>query len=186
MSRFVFRKIETGEELPYSTVSITRTIMVPQKVKSPLWDSEGNRLSKAQLAELGLVAVEYPDQSQEWKEWKSFTSMYEAFPEAIGRVEKYRDLMNQLDIPYSATTDQIEAAVREKISDRTAQEEMIARINAAMLDVKVNYQAWAIASGLEAYVGNDFTTWLHMPILIKYLPSSKPVEPEYRQPIELD
>jgi hypothetical protein len=186
MARYVFRDKETGEELPFSTLEVVRTKMIPTKVRCRLWDSEGNRLPAAQLAELGLEAVEYPDQSEEWQEWKNFTSMYEAFPEAAERVQEYKDLMDEIGCSYSATTNEVEAAVRAKFTDDLqGGSEMIDKINAALLNVKVNYQAWAIAAGLSAFVGNDFTTWLHMPILIKYLPSNNPAEPAYREPTVL-
>lgn len=184
MSKFVFRNTATGEELPYNTQSVKRKIMVPQIVDQPLWDAQGNRVPSSVLAAVNLEVVEYPDQTEAWTEWKCYTSMYATFPEAVGRVTAYKDLMDELELPYNATTDAIEAKIRSKFeTDVQAGNELIATINATLLNVKVNYQAWAIAAGLPAYTGNDFTTWYHMPILIKYLPSMNPVEPEYKNPV---
>lgn len=177
-----FRKIGTDELLPYNTLSISVDRQVILKVEQPIYDSEGHRLSIKDLADLcGLEILVTPDQTDEYIEYHKFVPLFEANPDLETRVQEYKAFFDELEIGYDSNTDEMEAAIREKIP-AAQQVEYVQRMQTALTNVKVNYQAALAVVEDEDGTGNDFETWLHTPLLIKYMPSSHPVVPEYKAP----
>ena len=177
-----FRKIGTDELLPYNTLSISVDRQVTLKVEQPIYDSEGHRLSIEDLARLcGLEILVTPDQTEEYIEYHKFVPLFVANPDLEPRVQEYKAFFDELEIPYNSNTDQMEEAIRSKIP-AAQQVEYVQRMQTALTNVKVNYQAALAIIGDDDGTGNDFETWLHTPLLIKYMPSSHPVEPEYKAP----
>ena len=128
----------------------------------------------------------YPDQTTEYVNYKKFTALFAANPDLEPRVQEYKAFFDELGIGYDSNTDQMEAAMVAKFGDNKEQKlEFYSRMNAALTNVKVNYQAAIqfLGEDGDAYAqADDFITWLHTPLLIQYMPSSNPVEPEYRTP----
>ena len=182
----VFRKIGTTTEIPYSTTTIELERQVIQKVHQPLWTAEGRRLSIADLAKLGVEVYVYPDQTKEYTEYHAFTKLFTANPDLEPRVKEYKAFFDELEISYDSNTDQMEAAMAAKFGDNKEQKlEFYSRMNAALTNVKVNYQAairFLGEDGSGYAPADDFITWYHTPLLVKYMPSSNPVEPPYIPP----
>ena len=182
----VFRKIGSTEEIPYSSQAVEIEKQVVCKVRQPLWDSQGKRLSIEELASAGLEVFVYPDQTEYYNNYHAFTALYTANADLEPRVLEYKACFDELGISYDSNTDQIEAAMNTKFGeDATAKAEFYTRIQTALTNVKVNYQAAIMFLG-EAGSGyvtaDDFITWLHTPLLIQFMPSANPEVPEYREP----
>lgn len=183
----VFRKIDNPEvSLPYDTLTVEVEKTIKVKVKQPLWDMAGKRLSVAELAAIGYEVYVTPEQTPEYYEFKQYRGLYAANPDLENRVKEYKAYFDELGIGYDSNTDVMEVAIKEKIA-ADVQVEYVQKMQTALTNVKVNYQA-AIAAvemsgvGDLGVTGNDFETWLHTPLLIKYMPSAGMVEPEYKEP----
>lgn len=182
----VFRMIGSTEEISYNTPAITVEKQVVCRVRQPLWTQEGKRLTIQELANVGVEVYVYPDQTTEYVNYKKFTALFAANPDLEPRVKEYKAFFDELGIGYDSNTDQMETAMVAKFGDNKEQKlEFYSRMNAALTNVKVNYQAAIqfLGEDGDAYAqADDFITWLHTPLLIQYMPSSNPVEPEYRTP----
>lgn len=183
----VFRKISNPEvTLPYETLSVEVDKQITIKVKQPLWNAEGKRLSVSELAAIGYEVFVTPDQTPEYLEFMEYRALFTANPDLEARVQEYKDFFDELEIGYDSNTDVMEAAIKAKIAE-DKQVEYVQRMQTALTNVKVNYQA-AIAAVHYAtgedtgLTGNDFETWLHTPLLIKYMPSAGYPQPEYKAP----
>jgi len=183
----VFRKIGNPEiTLPYETLSVDVDKQITIKVKQPLWDAEGKRLGIDELTAIGYEVFVTPDQTPEYLEFMEYRALFTANPDLEARVIEYKAFFDELEIPYNSNTDVMEAAIKAKI-DEDKQVEYVQRMQTALTNVKVNYQA-AIAAVHYAtgedtgLTGNDFETWLHTPLLIKYMPSAGLPQPEYKEP----
>lgn len=186
----VFRKIGTEETLPYNTTSVLVEKTVVVKVKQPIYDKAGNRLSVADLKNIcGLEVLVTPDQTEDYIMYHKFVPLFAANPDLEPRVLEYKAFFDELGISYDSNTDAMEAAINEKIGEAN-RVEYVQRMQTALTNVKVNLQAaiTVIQSQSENpddyidIVGNDFETWLYTPYLFKFMPSAKPVEPEYLPP----
>ena len=182
----VFRMIGSTEEIPYNTPAITVEKQVVCQVRQPLWTQEGKRLTIQELANAGVEVYVYPDQTTEYVNYKKFTALFAANPDLEPRVQEYKAFFDELGIAYNSNTDQMEAAMVAKFGDDKDQKlEFYSRMETALTNVKVNYQAaikFLGEAAAEYTPADDFITWLHTPLLIQYMPSSNPVEPEYRTP----
>lgn len=182
----VFRMIGSTEEIPYNTPAITVEKQVVCQVRQPLWTQEGKRLTIQELADAGVEVYVYPDQTTDYVNYTKFTALFAANPDLEPRVQEYKAFFDELGIAYSSNTDQMEAAMVAKFGDDKDQKlEFYSRMETALTNVKVNYQAaiqFLGEAAAEYTPADDFITWLHTPLLIQYMPSSNPVEPEYRTP----
>lgn len=182
----VFRKIGSTEEIPYNTTAVTVEKQVTCQVRQPLWTNEGTRLSIAELAAAGFEVFVYPDQTQDYINYQMFTALFTANPDLEPRVQEYKACFDELGIAYNSNTDQMEEAINSKFGDNFEKKtEFYSRMQTALTNVKVNYQAairFLGEAGHDYAPADDFITWYHTPLLIQYMPSSQPVEPEYREP----
>lgn len=182
----VFRMIGSTEEIPYNTTAITVERPVICKVRQPLWNKEGKRLTIQELADVGVEVYVYPDQTQEYTEYHTFTKLFTANPDLEPRVQEYKVCFDELGIGYDSNTDQMEAAILAKFGENFEQKtQFYSRMQTALTNVKVNYQAairFLGEEGADYAPADDFITWYHTPLLVKYMPSSNPVEPAYLPP----
>ena len=181
----VFRFIGSQDEIDYTTKSIEVEEQVVVKVSKRVWDNEGHRLSIEELKQLGLEVYVYPDQTKEYNDYHYFTPLFTYNPDLEPRVKEYKACFDELGIAYDSNTDQMKVAMDKKFGEGTIESaEFYARMEVALTNVKVNYQAAIKFMGdPEQYTpADDFITWYHTPLLIKYMPSANPEEPEYRAP----
>lgn len=159
----VLRKLKntgTGEFLEIRTPFVEREISVPTRVRIPLYVN-GELLSAAELADLGLEIVEF---TQDELDAQTYPSYYAANPDLAIRVRQYKALLDTLGLAYDATTDDIEEAVAISVSvEESDKLALITRIKAAFDNVVLNLQA----IGVEAA---SYEAWRAMPKLVKYLP----------------
>jgi len=180
MPKFEFRKInDPNVKFDYRTRTYERTIMVPKIVKAPLWDADNNRLSLEELQNIGLEILYTPDPSQEELDYDMYTQMYANNPQLATRIEEYKGYLDQLSVPVTANSTQIDAAIQanETLSD-TEKLELAQRISTCFHDILVNVQALGIMM-------TDFEIWANMEKFVYYLPSNNPPEPERTQSVVL-
>lgn len=174
MAKYSF--VKDGVEFDYATrtVEVERTIVV--KAKKSLWKGVGERLSIAELAELGVQVKFVPDQTEERIEFEHIVKLYTANSDFAARVTEWKDMYDSLNVGYDAKTEDIEAAIYATYSDKTEAVEFLSKFNAARTNVMVNYQAAERAiSGMEGLMYDpvdDFTTWTTFPALVKWLPGT--------------
>lgn len=180
MPKFEFRKInDPNTTFDYRTRSYERTIMVPKVVKTPLWDANNNRLSLDELNNIGLEILYTPDPTQEEIDYDMYTQMYANNPQLATRIEEYKGYLDQLSLPVTANSTQIDAAIQanDSMTD-TEKLELGQRINVCFHDILVNVQALGIMM-------SDFEIWANMEKFVQYLPSNNPPEPERTQSVVL-
>jgi len=171
MAKFEFVKIADGSVLDYSTPSVVCEKTVIAKVKVPLWTGVGERIPLAELANAGLQLRYVPDQSAARVEYEKITKLYNADSVFPTRVTELKAFYDELGVAYTATTEMIEEALNVKFPDDVeAKTTYYARFNAALLNVKINYQAASRAAG-EDFV-DDFTVYRDFPALVKWLPGT--------------
>lgn len=183
-----FKNILTNEELPYNTLSVKVKKMIETEVNVPLWTAEGTRLSSEELEKIQYNCIEYPDQTEEYINYNKFTQLFASNPILETRVLEYKAFFDTLNIPYTSNTQDIEQALDIKfLDDRNAKSEFASRMNVALLNVKVNYQAAVLSNNdnnqeLVNEDITDFVVYRDTSLLIQYCPSNNPVQPEYREP----
>lgn len=180
MSEFVF--VRNGVELPYSTPSITVKEQVTVDVQKALWKSLTERLTVEELNALGIDLKFKPSQTEARIMFEKASFMYQAIPEFATRVQEMKDMYDFLEIAYDAKTEDVEAALKSKFENADDRAEYYAQFQGALQNVKINYQAGNRA--LYAYdnpiIGedeafdpvDDFIVWMHLPILIQWLPGT--------------
>lgn len=183
MSEFKFVK-EDGTELPYTTgyVVVQKPVLTNQRIA--LYGADGTRISvESLLAEAGLKLKYIPHQSQAYIDFMSVSFMYNAIPEFITRVQELRTMYDFLQIPYDAKTEDVETALNKAFTDINERTEYYASFQAALQNVKINYQAGnralyeynngeIIEADAEFNPVDDFIVWLNFPILVKWLPGN--------------
>lgn len=162
-----FRDKQTGEEFDLKTAFIERVIPVPMPVNVPLY-VDGEMIPETELEKIGLEIVGY---TQEQLDTVYYAELYAGNPDLAPRVRQYRDYLDNLALPYDATTDRIDAALqgREDL-DAAGRLELAARIRTAFQDIVLNLEACG-------YMTASYEAWAQMPKLVKYLPAEAP-EPE--------
>ena len=160
-----FRDKQTGEEFDLKTAFIERVLPVPTPVNVPLY-AGGEMIPETELEKLGLEIVGYTQEQLDTAE------LYAGNPDLAPRVRQYRDYLDNLALPYDATTDQIDAALqgREDL-DAAGRLELAARIRTAFPDIVLNLEACG-------YMTASYEAWLQMPKLVKYLPAEEAEEEE--------
>jgi predicted nucleic-acid-binding protein len=93
---YKFKKIDTNENIPYSTRNIDVIEMIPTLVKKNIWNVENKRISIEALKNIGLEVVMMPVPTREEIDYQKFTSMYSANPNLISSVTKYKNLLDTL------------------------------------------------------------------------------------------
>lgn len=174
MAKYSF--VKDGVEFDYATrtVEVEKTIVV--KAKKSLWKGVGDRLSIAELAELGVQVKFVPDQTPERIEFEHIVKLYAANPDFATRVAEWKAKYDTLGVAYDAKTEDIEEAIYATFSDKTEAVEFLSKFNADRTNVMVNYQAAERAisavEGIEYDPVDDYTTWTTFPVLVKWLPGS--------------
>ncbi len=163
-----FRDKQTGEEFDLKTAFIERVLPVPTPVNVPLY-AGGEMIPETELEKLGLEIVGY---TQEQLDTVYYAELYAGNPDLAPRVRQYRDYLDNLALPYDATTDQIDAALqgREDL-DAAGRLELAARIRTAFPDIVLHLEACG-------YMPASYEAWLQMPKLVKYLPAEEAEEEE--------
>ena len=179
MSEFVF--VRNGEEIPYSTQSVTVKEQVTVDVQKALW-SGAQRLSVEALNALGIDLKFKPTQTEARIMFEKVSFMYGVIPEFATRVQEMKDMYDFLEIAYDAKTEDVEAALKAKFENADDRAEYYAQFQGALQNVKINYQAGnralyeydnAIIDKDQAFDPvDDFIVWMHLPILIKWLPGT--------------
>ena len=180
MSEFVF--VRNGVELPYSTPSITVQEQVTVDVQKALWKSLTERLTVEELNALGIDLKFKPSQTEARIMFEKAAFMYQAIPEFATRVQEMKAMYDFLEIAYDAKTEDVEAALRSKFENADDRAEYYAQFQGALQNVKINYQAGnrALYEYDNPIIGedeafdpvDDFIVWMHLPILIKWLPGT--------------
>ncbi len=180
MSEFVF--VRNGVELPYSTPSITVKEQVTVDVQKALWKSLTERLTVEELNALGIDLKFKPSQTEARIMFEKASFMYQAIPEFATRVQEMKDMYDFLEIAYDAKTEDVEAALKAKFENADDRAEYYAQFQGALQNVKINYQAGnrALYEYDNPIIGedeafdpvDDFIVWMHLPILIQWLPGT--------------
>ena len=180
MSEFVF--VRNGVELPYSTPSITVQEQVTVDVQKALWKSLTERLTVEELNALGIDLKFKPSQTEARIMFEKAAFMYQAIPEFATRVQEMKDMYDFLEIAYDAKTEDVEAALKTKFENADDRAEYYAQFQGALQNVKINYQAGnrALYEYDNPIIGedeafdpvDDFIVWMHLPILIQWLPGT--------------
>ena len=180
MSEFVF--VRNGVELPYSTPSITVQEQVTVDVQKALWKSLTERLTVEELNALGIDLKFKPSQTEARIMFEKAAFMYQAIPEFATRVQEMKDMYDFLEIAYDAKTEDVEAALKSKFENADDRAEYYAQFQGALQNVKINYQAGnrALYEYDNPIIGedeafdpvDDFIVWMHLPILIQWLPGT--------------
>ena len=147
-----------GIELDYRTPYVVRPQTIVRDVRIPLY-VRGRIISDEELAALGLTVREYTRLEMDTK---TFGEYYEQNPALAARVRQYKGYLDSYNLPVSAKSDEIAAAIQgdEGMSDAektTAAATLLALIH----DIEIN---WNEVSG------EGFTAWEAMPKLIRFLP----------------
>lgn len=181
MAEFKFVKAD-GSVLPYSTGYVVVEKQVTTKVRVPLFDAKGNRLSVEDLASKAGLQLKYiPHQTEEYIAFSKIQFMYTAVPEFAARVVEFKEMYDFLGIAYDAKTEDVEAALLAKFDNADERSEYYAKFQTALLNVKINYQAGNRALyeyEYDAVEGemfdpvDDFIVWSELPTLIKWLPGT--------------
>lgn len=179
MSEFVF--VRNGEEIPYSTQSVTVQEQVTVDVQKALW-SGAQRLSVEALNALGIDLKFKPTQTEARIMFEKVSFMYGAIPEFATRVQEMKDMYDFLEIAYDAKTEDVETALKAKFENADDRAEYYAQFQGALQNVKINYQAGnralyeydneIIGEGEAFDPVDDFIVWMHLPILIQWLPGT--------------
>lgn len=146
-----------GAELDIATRYVVRTIPVPTRMKIPLYEN-GQLISAERLAELGLTIRNYTRAEVEAQEYAQYYMMN---PTLAARVRQYAALLTAYELPVTATSDQINAAIMA--SDQTDAEKTAAAAGLLTLihDIELN---WNEVSG------DGLSAWSVLDKLIRYLP----------------
>lgn len=149
-----------GAELDINTRYVVRTIPVPTRMKIPLYEN-GQLISAERLAELGLTVRNYTRAEVEAQEYAGYYAMN---PTLAARVRQYAALLTAYELPVTATSDQINAAIMA--SDQSDAEKTAAAAGLLTLihDIEIN---WNEVSG------NGLSAWSVLDKLIQYLPSDQ-------------
>lgn len=101
------KDLNSNEEMDIKTPFIEREIQIPQTVKIPLY-SDGQIISDEELAKLGLERIGY---TQEQLDEIHYSELYTANPDLAVRVRQYKSYLDGLGVGYSASMDDIMAAI---------------------------------------------------------------------------
>jgi hypothetical protein len=137
---------------------VEREILVPTMVTIPLYES-GNMISEERLAALNISKVGY---TQEQLDIVFYAGIYAANPDLATRVRQYKARLDELTLPYTASLDEITAAISTS--------ETIANKAAYGSEMNVIYSA--IITNLE-FCGSDtphMDAYNELSKLIQYLP----------------
>jgi hypothetical protein len=181
MAEFKFVKAD-GSVLDYSTGYVVVEKMVPTKVRVPLFDANGVRLSVEDLAEKAGLKLKYiPHQTAEYLAFAKIQFMYGAVPEFAGRVAEFKAMYDFLGIAYDAKTEDVEEALVAKFENAEERADYYAKFQTALLNVKINYQAGnralyeyevPVVEGEAFDPVDDFIVWSEFPVLVKWLPGN--------------
>lgn len=147
-----------GIEISYRTPYVVRPQTIVRDVRIPLY-VKGKIKSAEELAALGLTVREY---TRLEVDTKTFGEYYAQNPTLAHRVRQYKAILDTYNLPATAKSDEISAAIMsdESMSDAlktTAAATLLALIH----DIEIN---WNEVSG------EGFTAWEAMPKLIRFLP----------------
>lgn len=174
MSKFVF--VQNGQELDYSTRSVTVKKQITVDAKMALWKGVGNRLSVEELAALGIQLKFIPTQTAARLQYEHIVALYTAVPVFATRVAEWKAMYDELEIPYTATVAEIAEAEETKFDDSAERGDFHDRFMGKRTEVMVNYQAaeraYCQANDSEFVAVDDFTMWTDFATLVKYLPGT--------------
>ncbi len=154
---------QEGKEFPINTPYYEREVMIPKKVRTPLYVN-GVRLGDSALSEMGLSIKEITRAEQDQR---ICAALYAQDAEGDGalklRVTQYKATLDALELPYTASQDEIMTAIQASNKTDAEKAELA-------LTMKTIYDA--ITTNLEFY-GSETPhkdTYLMISKLIKYLP----------------
>lgn len=154
------KDLKTGAMMDLRTAFIEREQLVPMLVNVPLY-VDGELLADAGLAALDIEKVGF---TQAELDAEHYGNLYAANPRLADRVIQYRDFLDNLELDYAATTDEIEAAIQARNDlGATGKLELASRIRTAFQDIVVNLEALGCETA-------SFEAWATMPKLVHYLP----------------
>ena len=152
-----------GQELDIKTPYVTRQVTFTKLMRIPLYVN-GILKSAQELAKLGITLKEY---TQQEVDQMTYTAWFQANPDLAVRVAQYKNYMDALNLPYSSTTDDIQAAISNDQTISTDQKlAMSLRIKLAFDNIVLNLQALDPQS-------SAFQAWTIMDKLIQYLPAGE-------------
>ena len=160
-----FIETETGNEFPITTRYVVRTIPGPTRMKIPLYEN-GALISAERLAELGLTVRNYTREEVEAEEYSEY---YTKNPTLAARVRQYAALLTAYNLPVTATSDEINAAIMASSQSDAEKTAAAAGLLTLIHDIELN---WNEVSG------DGLTAWSVLDKLIKYLPSDHESEAE--------
>lgn len=153
-------------ELDIKTRFITRLRMTPLNVKVPLYVN-GVLKSPETLAKLGLTIRKYTRLEVEIKLYGNY---YAANPDLAPRVRKYKGYLDRLGLEYTATTDDISAAIQgDATLSETEKLQLAQEVKAEFDNIALNFEAL----GIE---GASYEAWRTMSKLIRFLPEENTEE----------
>ena len=166
IAKQTFLELATGKELPITTKYVIRTVNTPVQMRVPLYE-HGVMISSQKLAQLGLQIKNY---TKEEVQQQICEDLYRKDAQGDGalkrRVQQYKQILDQLGLPYNASQDVIMLAIQEApVTD--------AQKAAYALTLKTVYDA--VTTNLE-YLGSHTPhkdTYQMMQGLILNLPSEE-------------
>ena len=148
---------ETGIELPITTRFVVRTVNVPTQMRIPLYE-QGELISEERLAELGLSIRNYTSKEVEAEEYNRY---YTNNPQLAVRVRQYLSLLASYNLPITATSDEINAAIMASNAPDAEKTAAAASLLSLIHDIEIN---WNEVSG------DGLSAWSVLDKLIEYLP----------------
>ena len=152
------KDLNNDQEMDIRTAFVEREIQVPQNVRVPLY-SDGVIVSDEQLTALNLERVGY---TQTQIDTVHYAALYAANPDLETRVRQYKGYLDELGLSYSASMDDIMAAIANSTIE-----------NKAAYGTQLSATYDAIITNLE-FCGSDtphMDTYIELAKLIQYLPA---------------
>ena len=153
-----FKDLNSNTEFGFDAPFIEREVQVPIVVRFQLIEN-GSPISAERLAALNVGIVEY---TQEQLDTAYYAGLYAANPDLKTRVRQYKAKLDELEVDYAASMDDITAAITDSVT--------ITDKAAYATELKAIYDA--IITNLE-FCGSatpHMDAYLELAKLIQYLP----------------
>ena len=154
------KDLNSGVELGIRTPFIEREIQITKQAKVPLY-KKGVLISDEQLAELKLERVGY---TQTQIDTVHYAALYAANPDLETRVRQYKGYLDELGLSYSASMDDIMAAIANSTIE-----------NKAAYGTQFSATYDAIITNME-FCGSDtphMDVYIELAKMIQYLPEAE-------------
>jgi len=154
------KDLNNDQEMDIRTAFVEREIQVPQNVRVPLY-SDGVIVSDEQLTALNLERVGY---TQTQIDTVHYAALYAANPDLETRVRQYKGYLDELGLSYSASMDDIMAAIANSTIE-----------NKAAYGTQFSATYDAIITNME-FCGSDtphMDVYIELAKMIQYLPEAE-------------